>query len=179
MAVDIAPHLSQYNVSAESYINSLDSSDDSKLGRIVIGAAISASGTDVLIVQRTPWEKAFPSQWELPGGHSDPGETILDTVVREVKEETGLDVVSIADEFMSFEYISPEKDGGSAKTKQLNFIVRVDESHRNSVRLAPDEHQDYAWCTLQDIAKFGMTREMHQVVMDALRSVTSLKVNER
>jgi len=34
----------------------------------------------------------FKGYWALPGGRMDPGETVEQTVVREVKEETGLDV---------------------------------------------------------------------------------------
>ncbi len=34
----------------------------------------------------------FKGYWALPGGRVDPGETVEQSVVREVKEETGLDV---------------------------------------------------------------------------------------
>lgn len=37
----------------------------------------------------------FSGYWALPGGRVDPGETVEQTVVREVKEETGLDVAVI------------------------------------------------------------------------------------
>ncbi len=38
----------------------------------------------------------FKGYWALPGGRMDPGETIEQTIVREVKEETGLDVVVVS-----------------------------------------------------------------------------------
>jgi 8-oxo-dGTP diphosphatase len=37
----------------------------------------------------------FKGYWALPGGRMDPGETVEQTIVREVKEETGLDVVIV------------------------------------------------------------------------------------
>jgi 8-oxo-dGTP diphosphatase len=43
----------------------------------------------ILIKRNTP---PFVGFWALPGGRMDPGETIDQTVIREVKEETGLDV---------------------------------------------------------------------------------------
>ena len=43
----------------------------------------------LLIKRRT---LPFTGYWALPGGRVDPGETVEQTIVREVKEETGLDV---------------------------------------------------------------------------------------
>jgi 8-oxo-dGTP diphosphatase len=43
----------------------------------------------LLIKRSTP---PFIGYWALPGGRVDPGETVEQTIVREVKEETGLDV---------------------------------------------------------------------------------------
>ena len=59
--------------------------------RPLVGAgAVVANGRRVLLVKRR-----FPpneGRWALPGGLVELGERVQDAVVREVKEETGLDV---------------------------------------------------------------------------------------
>ena len=47
----------------------------------------------VLLVKRRTLP--FNGYWALPGGRVDPGETVEETIVREVREETGLDVAII------------------------------------------------------------------------------------
>jgi 8-oxo-dGTP diphosphatase len=44
----------------------------------------------ILLIKRNTLP--FKGYWALPGGRMDPGENIEQTVIREVKEETGLDV---------------------------------------------------------------------------------------
>ncbi len=44
----------------------------------------------ILLIKRNT--VPFKGYWALPGGRAEPGETVEQTVVREVKEETGLDV---------------------------------------------------------------------------------------
>jgi 8-oxo-dGTP diphosphatase len=48
----------------------------------------------ILLIKRNT--RPFVGYWALPGGRMDPGETVEETTVREVKEETGLDVVIIS-----------------------------------------------------------------------------------
>jgi 8-oxo-dGTP diphosphatase len=53
-------------------------------------AIIPYDENKILLIKRNT--KPFKGYWALPGGRMDIGETIEQTIVREVKEETGLDV---------------------------------------------------------------------------------------
>ena len=55
--------------------------------------AIVWSGEKVLLVQQYGSESPNPG-WTLPGGGVDAGETVLEAAVREVREETGIEVVT-------------------------------------------------------------------------------------
>jgi len=57
-------------------------------------AIIPFSPNKLLLIKRAT--VPFKGYWALPGGRVDPGETVEQTIVREVKEETGLDVAVIS-----------------------------------------------------------------------------------
>jgi 8-oxo-dGTP diphosphatase len=69
-----------------------------RVRQIRVGAAVmirpSAGGPEILLAQRPPGE-ALAGFWEFPGGKLEPGETALHAVVREVREELGVDVEAI------------------------------------------------------------------------------------
>jgi 8-oxo-dGTP diphosphatase len=53
-------------------------------------AAVLDSQQRILLVRHTYGRL----NWELPGGASEPGESIIDTALRELQEETGLEAVA-------------------------------------------------------------------------------------
>lgn len=50
------------------------------------------NGDDVLLMKRSPQRRVFPNQYNGVGGHIERGEEPLAGAIREIKEETGLDV---------------------------------------------------------------------------------------
>ncbi|KAK1246441.1 hypothetical protein MKX08_000243 [Trichoderma sp. CBMAI-0020] len=146
--------------------------------KIVVGAAAFRYGPDstspiILLLKRAAHEPYFPNVFELPSGKVDPDdETLKGALVREVKEETGLDIVEIHAALNPMTY-STEKtvvdDVGkevivSKNAMQLNFVVSVS---ADTVALNADEHSDSRWATEDEL------NAMRLVVQEAFQWASS------
>jgi mutator protein MutT len=61
---------------------------------IRVVAAVVARGAELLVCQR-PLHKRHGGLWEFPGGKCEPGESDTDAARRELREELGVEVVSV------------------------------------------------------------------------------------
>ena len=93
--------------------------------------------------------------YELPGGKVEFGDHPEETVVREFKEETGLDV-SVIKLFKVFTYVI-----GENHTVELVYIV----SGEGEVVLS-EEHDDYKW--VSDVNDLQMTEKMKKNIKEGL-----------
>lgn len=90
--------------------------------RVGSGAAIFDADGRVLLVRHTYGRL----NWEVPGGFSEPGESPIETAVREVREETGLEVVARC---LTGYYYEPAED-------LIHFMFRCEPT--NGAEPAPD-----------------------------------------
>jgi 8-oxo-dGTP diphosphatase len=73
---------------------------------VVTAAVIERSGR--FLVTRRPHGVHLQGLWEFPGGKSEPGETTDACVVRELREELGVDVV-VHDEILVTTHTYPDR----------------------------------------------------------------------
>lgn len=129
--------------------------------QLVVGAIVQNAGK-VLLLQR-PEDDFMGGIFELPSGKVEQGEAVDSALIREVKEETGLDVAVVRHYLGSFDYTS----GSGKKSRQFNFAVEV--AAPAPVEL--QEHDSYNWVSLT--ADPPVTDAIRQV----LRSYRELQVS--
>ncbi|WP_171904160.1 (deoxy)nucleoside triphosphate pyrophosphohydrolase [Streptomyces abyssalis] len=68
--------------------------DQANSPRVVVGGAICDQGR--LLAARRTAPPALAGRWELPGGKVEPGETPDQALVRELREELGIEIEALA-----------------------------------------------------------------------------------
>ena len=109
--------------------------------RLELAKAVIREGEKYLLLKRSPDAKVYPDRWDFPGGKLDQGETAEEAVVREVKEETGLDV-AFGPRIKQTEYEDTDYI--------LVFYYFIPQSLSGNIRLS-DAHSEYQWFAEKEI----------------------------
>lgn len=99
----------------------------------IAGAALVRDG-HVLLAHRHPLRQNYPNCWDIVGGHIEPGETAVDAVRRECREELGVDIED------------PRPIPMTVSDPQIEmhaFVVTSWRGHPENT--APDEHDELRW----------------------------------
>lgn len=108
---------------------------------------IESEDKGILLIQRSSSDE-HGSMWETPGGGVDDGETLVEAVIREVKEETGLDVSVEMDGTM---FLSDDADP-EMKFEANLFSAKTTSGEVSLVQ--NDDHSDHAWVKREDLFPF-------------------------
>ena len=105
---------------------------------------------DVLLLERAD----KPGFWQSVTGSQEPGETLEQTAIRELEEETGLDANRyrldnwhMSNRFEIFKHWSGRYAPGTTHNTEHVFGLRVPE--KVPVRISPREHLAYEWVARQ------------------------------
>ena len=96
----------------------------------------------VLVLQRSP-EASRPGSWELVYGKIDAGERPEQAAVRELREETGLDVSSLYNVTVNSFYLH------TTQTIQMSIVFAAFVGDDSEVTLG-EEHQRYEWMSVDE-----------------------------
>lgn len=114
--------------------------------KIIVHALINAKN-GYLVTKRSKVETTFPEYWGIPGGLAETGELPRKAVIRETKEEVGLDIMPTS---------VIHEDSNLDKSKNLIFIRLVYlcelKSKIDDIILQEEEHSEYKFIsTLEDL----------------------------
>ncbi len=116
-------------------------------------AACYISNGDQFLLLKTLESKSQGGAWGFPGGKLEPGETPLDAVIRETREETGIELKRDAVHFFQKFYV---------RDLQTDFIYYtfkyVLDQGPVQVFLEPSEHTEYNWVSLDEALKMSLIR---------------------
>ncbi len=85
--------------------------------------------------------KDIGGKWNLPGGRMNTGEQAVETLIRETKEETGLDIEPSAIIHSTFNF---------GTYRIFYYCHAKDDAH---VVTLSKEHQEYRWATMEELEK--------------------------
>lgn len=163
----IAPHLEYFNIPIADFRSSRPEFESLAVGAFIFCQHADPASPRLLLLQRALTD-SMPGCWEGPGGASEPDEdkTLLDGVVREVLEETGLHVSRIVDLVGVDSWTHTNRQTGRKfQVAKYSFIVDVCESVRAMpdgsqqcfapeqipVRLEASEHKAFEWAKEKDV----------------------------
>lgn len=122
-----------------------------------VGAVIFNPDNKILLCKSNKWH----NKYVIPGGHIELGETMEEALIREIREETGLEIYDI--ELLSLkESIFSET---FHKEKHFIFIDFKCRTDQYEVTLN-EEAQEYRWVGLDEIDKYDMGGFTRQLLME-------------
>jgi mutator protein MutT len=97
-------------------------------------------------------------EWSVPGGRVEAGETLHEAIVREVWEETGIEVV--VDRFLGW----VERLGDDHHFVILDFVVGLLDP--DAVPVAGDDAAEVAWVPLHELSEIRLVAGLHEFLTD-------------
>ncbi len=129
--------------------------------REIVSAHIYSNDGKLLMARNTEADAGvvYGDCWKLPGGGIEAGETPLETLVREVQEETGLNITALPVELVADSIVGESekvlKETGERVLVKMKFftykVILPDIANEIRITLEPSEFTEYRWFELSEL----------------------------
>ena len=125
----------------------------------VLTATIIKNKKGEILIAQSP---KFFNKWVVPGGHIEPGETILKAAKREAREETGLKLKPL--KIVNFgEVINPKEFKRAA---HMVYFICLLCFMGGKVKLQKEELVDFRWLKPVQALKLNLTTPHRKIIKD-------------
>lgn len=116
-----------------------------------IGAVIVNPEGKILLAKRGPKAKNEKGKWEFPGGSVEFGDTMKDTIIREMKEELGIEI-ELLDRLPVLDHILPEENQHWVTS---GFIAKIKKGEPKI--LEKEKCSEIKWYLLEELEKLPLS----------------------
>jgi 8-oxo-dGTP diphosphatase len=111
------------------------------------GCIIFNDKNEILLLKRSKNSKTDREMWSRPGGTVEFGETIEDALIREIKEETNLDIKIIKP--LDITNDLKQEDGMLKHWIAIGFLGKVIGGELKNME--PNKHEEVSWFSLDNL----------------------------
>ena len=108
-----------------------------------IGVAVIWNQTGQILIDRRKVGGTMGGLWEFPGGKIEPGETVAECIVREIREELAIEI-TVGEELISIEHTYP------------TFHLKLTVHHCQHISGVPQpiESEEIRWVNIGDLNNY-------------------------
>lgn len=120
----------------------------------------------VLLLHRRDDLVLLPGLWDMPGGGVEAGDSLEDSLVREVREETGFRV-RVGRPISA--WIAHARMVTGRKLTSAIVCYECSTRAAGKPRLDPREHSEYAWVAREELSKYPLPPNYQEAIRKAFR----------
>ncbi len=125
---------------------------EEKLFQVGVKALITNKEGKILVLDSGGWHlKHHKRHWDIPGGRIKEGHSVLDTLQREIEEETGITQIKDPEFFTAvISNLSSLHENQAVGLVLMIYKIKIPE---NSKIVLSEEHTAYEWVDRKEAAK--------------------------
>ena len=123
--------------------------------RIIVSAVVENCNGEILIGKKHPNRGVYLDAWHIPGGGIEENERIEESLKREIKEETGLEITDIEPIHFSDDIAAKIKDG---QAEEIHMIFLEFKCKAGKSDFSPgDDLEVLKWIPKVEIKNYNLT----------------------